>query len=192
MPARIARGGLFFLRLGHICPRTLPRSRFSRHSRIMASGFRASAARGRVFLLPVLAAAVAVSALAGICLGLWIHRQGSAAIDRAPGRSVVAAVEPGSGALRGSEGAAMPDTRRVTWTAPDGGAEEANIPLRSDPAARGLTRIRMDARGQLRASSPDRLDVLSVSVITTVAWELVTAIAGFALYRRFARGRVAG
>ncbi|WP_275295880.1 hypothetical protein [Amycolatopsis sp. La24] len=158
----------------------------------MASGFRASAARGRVFLLPVLAAAVAVSALAGICLGLWIHRQGSAAIDRAPGRSVVAAVEPGSGALRGSEGAAMPDTRRVTWTAPDGGAEEANIPLRSDPAARGLTRIRMDARGQLRASSPDRLDVLSVSVITTVAWELVTAIAGFALYRRFARRRVAG
>ncbi|UKD56469.1 MULTISPECIES: hypothetical protein [Amycolatopsis] len=158
----------------------------------MASGgFRASAVRGRVFLLSVLAAAVAVSAVAGLCLGLWIHRQGSAAIARAPGRSVVASVEPGSGALRGSEGAAMPDTRRVTWTAPDGGVEQADIPLRSDPAARGLTRVRVDARGQLRSSSPDRLDVLSVSVITTIAWELVTAIAGFALYRRFARGRAA-
>ncbi|ATY11628.1 hypothetical protein CU254_15045 [Amycolatopsis sp. AA4] len=158
----------------------------------MASGgFRGSAVRGRVFLLPVLAAAVAVSALAGVALGLWIHRQGSAAIDRAPGRSVVAAVQPGSGALRGTEGAAVPDTRRVRWTAPDGGAEEATIPLRSDPAARGLTRVRVDARGQLRSSSPDRLDVLSVSLITTIAWELVTAIAGFALYRRFSRGRVA-
>ncbi|WP_200862946.1 hypothetical protein [Amycolatopsis orientalis] len=155
----------------------------------MASGgFRASAARGRVFLVPVLAAAVAVSALAGVWLGLWIHRQGSAAIDRAPGRSVVAAVQPGSGALRGTEGAAIPDPRRVRWTAPDGGVEEATIPLRSDPAARSRTRIRVDARGQLRSSSPDRLDVLSVSVITTVAWELVTAIAGFALYRRFTRG----
>ncbi|WP_370938148.1 hypothetical protein [Amycolatopsis sp. cg13] len=158
----------------------------------MASGgFRASAPRGRVFLLPVLAAAVAVSAVAGVWLGLWIHRQGAGAIDRAPGRSVVAAVAPESGALRGTEGAAMPDTRRVTWTAPDGGTEEANIPLRSDPAARGLTRVRVDARGQLRSSSPDRIDVLSVSVITTVAWELVTAIAGFALFRRFGRGRVA-
>ncbi|MGW7535422.1 hypothetical protein [Amycolatopsis sp. NPDC054798] len=157
----------------------------------MASGgFRASAVRGRVFLLPALAAAVAVSALAGVWLGLWIHRQGAAAIDRAPGRSVVAAVEPAPGALRGTEGAAMPDTRRVTWTAPDGGTEEADIPLRSDPAARGLTRVRVDARGQLRASSPDRIDVLSVSVITTIAWETVTAIAGFALYRRFARERV--
>ncbi|WP_116199841.1 hypothetical protein [Amycolatopsis circi] len=158
----------------------------------MASGgFRASAVRGRAFLLPLLAAAVAVSAMAGLGLGLWIHWQGSAAIDRAPGRSVVAAVEPESGALRGSEGAAMPDTRRVTWTAPDGGTEEANIPLRSDPAARGLTRVRVDARGQLRSSSPDRTDVLSVSVITTIAWELVTVLAGFALFRRFARGRVA-
>ncbi|WP_406630646.1 hypothetical protein [Amycolatopsis sp. WGS_07] len=154
-------------------------------------GFRASAVRGRVFLLPMLAAAVAVSAAAGIWLGLWIHRQGAAAIDRAPGRSVVAAVHPGSGALRGSEGTAMPDTRRVTWTAPDGGTEEANIPLRSDPAARGRTRVRVDSRGQLQPSSPDRIDVLSMSVITTVAWELVTAIAGFALYRRFGRARVA-
>ncbi|GAB3364266.1 hypothetical protein [Amycolatopsis echigonensis] len=158
----------------------------------MASGgFRASAVRGRVFLLPVLAAAVAVSAAAGVWLGLWIHRQGSAAIGRAPGQSVVAAVQPGSGALRGSEGAAVPDTRRVTWTAPDGGTEEAAIPLRSDPAARGLTRVRVDARGRLRPSSPDRIDVLSVSVITTIAWETVTAIAGFGLYRRFVRGRVA-
>ena len=152
-------------------------------------GFRASA--GRAFLLPVLAAAVAVSAVAGIWLGLWIHRQGAAAIDRAPGRSVLAAVQPGSGALRGSEGTAMPDTRRVTWTAPDGGTEEANIPLRSDPAARGQTRVRVDSRGQLQSSSPDRIDVLSMSVITTVAWEVVTVIAGFALYRRFALGRVA-
>ncbi|WP_409181227.1 hypothetical protein F9C11_32770 [Amycolatopsis sp. VS8301801F10] len=154
-----------------------------------SAGFRASAVRGRAVLLPVLAAAVAVSALAGVWLGLWIHREGSAAIDRAPGRTIVAAVEPGSGALRGTEGAAMPDTRRVRWTAPDGGTEEANIPLRSDPAARGLTRVRVDARGQLRSSSPDRADVWSVSVLTTVAWEMVTAIAGFAVFRRFARGR---
>jgi hypothetical protein len=134
---------------------------------------------------------VAVSAAAGLWLGLWIHRQGAAAIDRAPGRSVVAAVHPGSAALPGSEGYALPHRRHITWTAPDGGTEEADVPLRSDPAAPGRTLIRIDGRGRLQASSPDRLDVLSTAVITTVAWELVTGIAGVALYQRFFRRRVA-
>ncbi|WP_020658633.1 hypothetical protein [Amycolatopsis benzoatilytica] len=159
----------------------------------MASGgFRASAVRGRVFLLPVLVVAVVGWAAAGIWLGLWIHRQGVEAIERAPGRYVVAVVHPGSAALPGSEGAAQPDTRHISWTAPDGGLEEADVQLRSDPSAPDRTRIRMDARGHLRPSSPDQVDVLSTSLLTTVAWELVAVIAGLAVYRRFGRGRVGG
>ena len=160
----------------------------------MASGgFRASALRGRVFLLPVLAAAVVGWAVAGVWLGLWIHQQGVAAIGRAPGRYVVAVVHPGSAALPGSEGSAQPPTQHITWTAPDGGVEDADVQLRSDPSAPYQTRIRMDAHGRLRPSSPDDVDVVSTSLITTIAWETVAVIAGFAVFRRFGRReRVAG
>jgi len=147
--------------------------------------------RGRVFLLPILLAAVVGWAAAGVWLGLWIHRQGVEAIDRAPGRYVVAVVHPGSAALPGSEGSALPDTRHISWTAPDGGVEEADVQLRSDPSSPDRTRIRVGARGQLRPSSPDQVDVLSTSLITTVAWELVAVLAGVAVYRRFGR-RLAG
>ncbi|WP_033296397.1 hypothetical protein [Amycolatopsis jejuensis] len=144
-------------------------------------------ARARALLLPVFAVLLAASAAAGIGLGLWIHRQGTAAMERAPGRSVVAVVHPEPGALFGTEGAAVPRTRHITWTAPDGGTEEADVPLRSDPSTPGLTRIRVDGRGHLLPASPDRADVVSMALIAAGAWEVVTLIGGYALYRRFAR-----
>jgi hypothetical protein len=135
-------------------------------------------------------ALVLSSAAAGRWFAASLVESGTAPSPRGA-HSVIAKVHRTPGqrpAPDGSEGAPMPHLYRVTWTAPDGSARSAQLPLQLDPAAPATTKVWVDGRGNRLPQPQDLLDVLVVAGGFVVGWLLATAVVGYGAYWWARRG----